>query len=164
MAFRAQMHQCSSCTCLFKFLAEKCLSLAVMSYNSHSSRHLRIVQDKSLDTENGQRACFPRCKCRYVVVGNLRGIKSSPPMTLSSAQFADTPNGCLRCSSTCRESVRRRVHGKNCSPESSAGSAEHLCVADKSLYPAVQRQQPSASTRQDSCSCDDKFVAVQDVL
>ena len=68
------------------------------------------------------------------MVGNLGGIRSSPPMTLSSAQFADTPNGCLHCSSTCREAVRRMVHGKNCSPESSAGSAEHLWVADKSLY------------------------------
>lgn len=67
-------------------------------------------------------------------------------------------------SSTWRETAGRRVHGRHCSPESSAGSAEHLCVADKSLYPAVQRRQPSASTRQDSCSRDDKLVAVQDVL
>lgn len=40
-----------------------------------------------------------------------------------------------------------------------------ICVLQTvSLHPAVQRQQPSASTRQDSCSRDDKFVAVQDVL
>lgn len=40
-----------------------------------------------------------------------------------------------------------------------------ICVLQTlSSYPAVQRQRPSASTRQDSCGCDDKFVAVQDVL
>lgn len=40
-----------------------------------------------------------------------------------------------------------------------------ICVLQTvSSYPAMQRQQPSASTRQDSWSRDDKFVAVQDVL
>lgn len=45
------MHHYFSYTCSFKFSAEKCLSLAIMSYNWHTSRHLRVAQNKPLDTE-----------------------------------------------------------------------------------------------------------------
>lgn len=52
VAFRAQMHQCSSRAGSFKFLAENVFFFPVMSNHSHSSRHLRIVQNKPLDTGN----------------------------------------------------------------------------------------------------------------
>jgi len=57
MAFRPQMHQSSSFTGSFKFLAEKCLSLAVMSCSSHRSRYLRIAQNKAQRV--GRELVFP---------------------------------------------------------------------------------------------------------
>ena len=119
-----------------------------MSYNS--GRHLGIVQNKPVDRENGQRVCFTQR--RWELWGVTWGIMY-PPLSLPSVQLAGSPNSCL--------------HGGEHKVKAAALKAllSQLSIRllqTVSLYPAVQ--QPSASTRQDSCSGDDKFVAVQDML
>lgn len=78
--------------------------------------------------------------------GNL-GV-SCPLLSPSSIQLGGSPSSCL--------------HGGEHKVKAAALKALLSQLQTGSLYPAVQ--QPSASTRQDSCSRDDKYVAVQDML
>lgn len=76
-----------------------------------------------------------------------------PPLSPSSLQLAGSPNSCLR-------GGEHKV--KAAALKALLSQLSIRLLQTVSLYPAAQ--QPSASTRRDSCSRDDKFVAVQGML